>query len=116
MVRSDRPEGRRDRSFGRRGRRRKSLDGLRPRDRLPDLELELFAFPGSRHDDQCDSISQALSDENVRFPMRISPEAIARMSQPVPGTRFASFHFGRGYDDSYLHRSGLRMMRKVGSR
>jgi predicted phage terminase large subunit-like protein len=83
---------------------------------LPDLELELFAFPGSRHDDQCDSISQALSEENVRFPMRISPEAIARMSQPVPGSRFASFHSGRGYDDSYLHRSGLRMMRKVGSR
>jgi len=83
---------------------------------LPDLELELFAFPGSRHDDQCDSISQALSEENVRFPMRISPEAIARMSQPVPGSRFASFHSGRGYDDSYLYRFGLRMMRKVGSR
>jgi predicted phage terminase large subunit-like protein len=28
---------------------------------LPDLEAELFSFPGSRHDDQCDSISQALS-------------------------------------------------------
>ena len=27
---------------------------------LPDLEAELFALPGSRHDDQCDSISQAL--------------------------------------------------------
>jgi predicted phage terminase large subunit-like protein len=27
---------------------------------LPDLEDELFSFPGSRHDDQCDSISQAL--------------------------------------------------------
>ena len=27
---------------------------------LADLESELFAFPGSRHDDQCDSISQAL--------------------------------------------------------
>jgi predicted phage terminase large subunit-like protein len=26
---------------------------------LPDLEAELFVFPGSRHDDQCDSISQA---------------------------------------------------------
>ena len=31
---------------------------------LPDLEAELFAFPGSRHDDQCDSISQALLDKN----------------------------------------------------
>ncbi len=30
---------------------------------LADLEAELFAFPGSRHDDQCDSISQALNDE-----------------------------------------------------
>jgi predicted phage terminase large subunit-like protein len=28
---------------------------------LPDLEAELFAFPGSRHDDQIDSISQALN-------------------------------------------------------
>ena len=27
---------------------------------LNDLEDELFAFPASRHDDQCDSISQAL--------------------------------------------------------
>ena len=32
---------------------------------LPDLEAELFAFPGSRHDDQCDSISQALQDKNL---------------------------------------------------
>ena len=31
---------------------------------LPDLEAELFVFPGSRHDDQCDSISQALLDRN----------------------------------------------------
>jgi len=28
---------------------------------LSDLETELFAFPNSRHDDQVDSISQALS-------------------------------------------------------
>lgn len=34
---------------------------------LPDLETELFAFPGSRHDDQCDSISQALLDKNNSF-------------------------------------------------
>ena len=59
---------------------------------LPDLEAELFAFPGGRHDDQCDSISQALSEKNVRFPLRVSPEAIARMSQPIPGTRFDCFH------------------------
>jgi predicted phage terminase large subunit-like protein len=51
---------------------------------LPDLEAELFAFPGSRHDDQCDSISQALIEENVSFPMRISPEALAWASMPDP--------------------------------
>jgi predicted phage terminase large subunit-like protein len=28
---------------------------------LPDLEAELFAFPGGKHDDQVDSISQALA-------------------------------------------------------
>ena len=44
---------------------------------LPDFEAELFAFPGSRHDDQCDSVSQALSDDNCGFPMVISPEALA---------------------------------------
>ena len=31
--------------------------------RPTDLKTELFAVPGSRHDDQCDSISQALNDE-----------------------------------------------------
>jgi predicted phage terminase large subunit-like protein len=44
---------------------------------LVDFEAELFAFPGSRHDDQCDSVSQALSDGNYGFPMKISAEAIA---------------------------------------
>ncbi len=32
---------------------------------LADFEAELFAFPGSRHDDQCDSVSQALTEDNV---------------------------------------------------
>jgi predicted phage terminase large subunit-like protein len=40
---------------------------------LPDLEAELFAFPGSRHDDQCDSISQALLDKNKSW-AAIPPE------------------------------------------
>jgi predicted phage terminase large subunit-like protein len=31
---------------------------------LPELEAELFSFPGSRHDDQIDSISQALNHDN----------------------------------------------------
>ena len=34
---------------------------------LEDLEAELFAFPGSRHDDQVDSISQALAHRIDRF-------------------------------------------------
>lgn len=34
---------------------------------LPDLEAELFAFPAARYDDQCDSISQALEDNNTSF-------------------------------------------------
>jgi predicted phage terminase large subunit-like protein len=32
---------------------------------LADLEAELFAFPGARHDDQCDSISQAVNDDSA---------------------------------------------------
>jgi predicted phage terminase large subunit-like protein len=53
---------------------------------LAEFEAELFAFPGSRHDDQCDSVSQALSEDNVRFPMRISPEVLAWAAQPGPAT------------------------------
>ena len=49
---------------------------------LPDLEAELFAFPGSRHDDQCDSISQALSEKNMKFPMFISDAALAAARRP----------------------------------
>jgi phage terminase large subunit-like protein len=41
---------------------------------LPNLESELFTFPGSRHDDQCDSISQALLDTNISFWMWLSPD------------------------------------------
>ena len=44
---------------------------------LADFEAELFAFPGSRHDDQCDSVSQALTDDNCGLPMVISAEALA---------------------------------------
>ena len=44
---------------------------------LADFEAELFAFPGSRHDDQCDSVSQALLEDNCVFPMVISAEALA---------------------------------------
>lgn len=54
---------------------------------LADFEAELFAFPGSRHDDQCDSVSQALLEDNCTFPMVISAEAVARSRQPGPRTR-----------------------------
>jgi predicted phage terminase large subunit-like protein len=40
---------------------------------LADLEAELFAFPFGRHDDQCDSISQALLNNNVSFMDYLTP-------------------------------------------
>ena len=46
---------------------------------LVDFEAELFAFPGAKHDDQCDSVSQALW--NVRFPIEISDAALAAMAR-----------------------------------
>jgi predicted phage terminase large subunit-like protein len=48
---------------------------------LPDLEAELFAFPGARHDDQCDSISQALFDGDRNMPMEITEEILAMASR-----------------------------------
>jgi predicted phage terminase large subunit-like protein len=51
---------------------------------LADLEAELFVFPGSRHDDQCDSISQALLDRNTPFWAWLTPtdrEVILRKSR-----------------------------------
>ncbi len=41
---------------------------------LADLESELFAFPGGKHDDQCDSISQALLDHNISWIEMQTPE------------------------------------------
>jgi predicted phage terminase large subunit-like protein len=49
---------------------------------LPDLEAELFAFPGGRHDDQCDSISQALCDGDRNMPLEITDEMLAMASRP----------------------------------
>ena len=43
---------------------------------LPDSEAELFVFPVSRHDDQCDSISQALQEANTSFAHFITPELV----------------------------------------
>lgn len=59
---------------------------------LPDLEAELFVFPGSRHDDQCDSISQALLDKNNSSMMCLSPEQwevlLAKAGTPRPRVVF----------------------------
>jgi predicted phage terminase large subunit-like protein len=49
---------------------------------LPDLESELFVFPGGRNDDQCDSISQALNDDK-NSPMVVSDEAVAWSKIPT---------------------------------
>ena len=57
-------------------------------DWLPDLEAELFAFPGSRHDDQCDSISQALFDGDRNMPMEITDEFLATIAR----VRFEEVH------------------------
>jgi predicted phage terminase large subunit-like protein len=51
---------------------------------LADFEAELFAFPGARHDDQCDSVSQALIDQNARPPMVISEECLRRARERNP--------------------------------
>jgi hypothetical protein len=51
---------------------------------LADFEAELFAFPGARHDDQCDSVSQALIDQNARPPMIISDEILRRAREIPP--------------------------------
>ncbi len=37
-------------------------------------DAALFAFPGARHDDRVDLISQALDEKNVRFPLVITQE------------------------------------------
>jgi predicted phage terminase large subunit-like protein len=60
---------------------------------LADFEAELFAFPGSRHDDQCDSVSQALADDSGGFPMVISREAVAASKIVRPWMR----HYVRHY-------------------
>ena len=39
---------------------------------LADLEMELFAFPQSRHDDQVDSISQALAHASSGYDTTMS--------------------------------------------
>jgi predicted phage terminase large subunit-like protein len=56
---------------------------------LTDLEVELFAFPHGRHDDQCDSISQALMDSKISPWSYITEETweslLAASAIPDPG-------------------------------
>jgi predicted phage terminase large subunit-like protein len=58
---------------------------------LPDLEAELFAFPGAKHDDQCDSISQALNFQ-ISWIYQLSPERwqelLAQASVPRRGVHW----------------------------
>jgi predicted phage terminase large subunit-like protein len=67
---------------------------------LADLEAELFTFPGSRHDDQCDSISQALLDKNSSFMSLLTPtefEVILAKAR-IPDrrvNRYRGFNFNR---------------------
>lgn len=62
---------------------------------LPDLEAELFAFPGGRHDDQCDSISQALLDRKGSFMVWMTPEdwrvVLEKARQPSPRRRLGDY-------------------------
>jgi predicted phage terminase large subunit-like protein len=66
---------------------------------LAEFEAELFAFPGSRHDDQCDSVSQALADDkdNCGSPMVISAEAIAASKIRRPWMRIYLSPYGDSY-------------------
>lgn len=63
---------------------------------LADFEAELFAFPGARHDDQCDSVSQALIDQNARPPMIISDEFRRRARERPASSK--SFGYPRWSD------------------
>jgi len=60
---------------------------------LPDLEAELFSFSGSRHDDQCDSIGQALLDKTIPWMAFLSQEDWDRLLAwaSIPEAR-ADFH------------------------
>ena len=51
---------------------------------LADFERELFAFPGVKYDDQWDSVSQALSEQNYRLPMIISDAVLEDAGRPDP--------------------------------
>jgi predicted phage terminase large subunit-like protein len=59
---------------------------------LDDLETELFGFPGGRHDDQIDSISQALAYEIPSF--AFTDEALAGYANLIEGLAFNRYFGG----------------------
>ena len=59
---------------------------------LADLESELFAFPYGRHDDQCDSISQALNDEGIATALWMTKENLLEMRRRVSMLPRRRFH------------------------
>ena len=62
---------------------------------LADFERELFAFPGVKFDDQCDSVSQALSGQNYRLPMCISDAVLDAADGPDPWLLSRGWRAGR---------------------
>jgi predicted phage terminase large subunit-like protein len=63
---------------------------------LEELESELFAFPGSRYDDQVDSISQALGHEIERpFWDAKSVEGLGRLTEALVMDRYFAMLTGR---------------------
>jgi predicted phage terminase large subunit-like protein len=63
---------------------------------LEELEAELFAFPGSRHDDQVDSISQALGYQiNRAFWDEKSIEGLGRLTAALEMDRYLGRVTGR---------------------
>ena len=67
---------------------------LLPRDApwLDDYVAELIGFPGSRHDDQVDSTTQALTYlDRAPAPMVISKQVMERFSRPGPYSRARYF-------------------------
>jgi predicted phage terminase large subunit-like protein len=58
---------------------------------MADLEVELFVFPASPHDDQCDSISQALEENNNSWMDWLTPSDWERLlaQARIPTRRIA---------------------------
>jgi phage terminase large subunit-like protein len=59
---------------------------------LPDLEAEVFAFPRGRHDDQVDSISQALG---YKIPSLLWTDASLKGLSDFTNAQYRDAMFGR---------------------